>query len=166
MYQNWTEVDIHWSFVFTGDESEFHAHNRLYFYYQINPFGHSIFNIGKAVGRTPAQRYWDDDKVELRKRILIEFKVPQFRIIVGELRRRDQKPVAPALIADVERLLIHSLQPYCNTDCKQSLNVNYVLSVECRASGHSVGKIFSTMAKLFLDLSQQVFCLVSSAQVC
>lgn len=86
-----------------------------------------VLYIGKAVNATVKQRWDAPDKMAFWRSLEKERGIHSHITIVGQINLQssnDFSRVTPQIIADVESLLIHQVNPWGNIQCARSRNIS------------------------------------------
>lgn len=131
MSKEFVQVDLNWRPV--GNSPFFSLWDKKHCLYAYL-VGSSIGYIGKAVDCTVRQRFGAHGSDGVSNRIRSAFNTLNVDVIVADVSRRDGKAPTPSLIYDIESVLIYERKPIANISQKDSINVDYPISVECGGS--------------------------------
>ncbi len=121
-------VNIHWEF--TDHEEENIDYSRVLYAY-LNPESNEILYVGKADYCSVSERMKGKHKEDVFNYIQKEFGLTEISCIVGELSLPKGRKFSSELLSDIESLLIISIQPYANTQNKNSRISRPGLVVTC-----------------------------------
>lgn len=140
-------VRLHWRSVRSVRDPNWQAARCLYAY--LAPEEPEILYIGKADGGSTVRRRWNaSDKIGLHDALEQQRGTGEHRVIVGHVE--SDWRLTRQLLADVETLLIHALEPWGNIAAIRSRIARPGLHVRC------LGRAWPHQSRRFLDYGHEI----------
>lgn len=110
------QVEIAWSLVADDKHDAWRSNRALYAY--LHPRQREILYIGKADGTTVRARFTAPDKMRFWRDLERGRRIYEHRMLIGLISTKER--LTRQLLADVESILIFSVQPWGNVSATRS----------------------------------------------
>ncbi len=133
-------IEVRWRRV-NDDHDPAWRWNRCLYAYR-HPRSGRILYLGKADGASVHGRFNASDKAALRRHLVRRVGVDRIGLVVGALALKDSRRLTRQLMADIESLLIHEVQPVGNVQGKRSRINRPGMRVKCSGAWPERRRVF------------------------
>jgi len=133
-------VQLQWTRIRPNTDNPWRLCRVLYAY--TTPDLREVLYVGKALTTTVAQRWDATDKSCFWRDLEIQRGIFGHQVIVGEPLLPLNCRFSPELLADMESLLISSIEPWGNIQCRNSRICRRGLTVRCMGDWPNLKRLF------------------------